>query len=97
MAQFSKDNQPVNRGRKRGSKNKSLLLPAKITEEAISQLQEAVKAGDLKAILWTLDRTHPSIKPVTDRSSLDGEMLQLKIKEITELEQRIAELEKVAS
>lgn len=92
MPEFEQGNNQ-GRGRPRGSLNAKTLLPESLTNEAIKQLGEKVKAGDSQAILFVLNRIYPALKPVTHEESLDGEMLRLKIKEISDIEQRLKALE----
>ncbi|MDN2481648.1 hypothetical protein [Vibrio agarivorans] len=89
MGRFTADNQPSNR---RG-KGKKTTLPAKLTTKALEVLEEALNAGEQWAVVETLKRVMPPLKPVTPGDSLDGEMLRAKIKEITEFEERLAALE----
>ena len=49
--------------------------------------------GDVQAIRLVLDRTIPALKAVTPESSLDGELMALKIRELAEFEQRLAAIE----
>lgn len=97
MSEFSKDNQPVKRGRPKGSKNKRGQFSEKLSNEAISKLEAAVAQGEQWAIVEVLKRVAPPLKPITDANSLDGRMLEAKIFEITELEERLAELERLAN
>lgn len=97
MSEFSKDNQPVKRGRPLGSKNKRGQFSEKLSNEAISKLEAAVAQGEQWAIVEVLKRVAPPLKPITDANSLDGRMLEAKIFEITELEERLAELERLAN
>ena len=80
-------------GRPRGAKGKRLQLPSELTSEAITALAEAVAGGDVQAIRLVLDRTIPALKAVTPESSLDGELMALKIRELAEFEQRLAAIE----
>lgn len=97
MPQFTTDNQPkAKRGRPKGSKNAKTLLPKKVFDMAVDQLEAKVLGGDLQAILWILNRKYPALKPITSTDSLDGEMLQARIFEVTELEERLLELERLA-
>lgn len=80
-------------GRPRGAKGKRLQLPAELTSDAIAALAEAVAGGDVQAIRLVLDRTIPALKAVTPESSLDGELMALKIRELAEFEQRLAAIE----
>jgi hypothetical protein len=90
---FSATNQPTNNGRPKGSKNKRGQFSKELTEQALEQLTLAVNKGESWAIQEVFKRTHPTLKPITPVDSLDGDMLALKIKEISELEQRLIALE----
>ena len=80
-------------GRPRGAKGKRLQLPPDLTTEAIAALAEAVAGGDVQAIRLVLDRTIPALKAITPESSLDGELMALRIRELAEFEQRLAAIE----
>ena len=80
-------------GRPRGAKGKRLQLPSELTSDAITALAEAVAGGDVQAIRLVLDRTIPALKAVTPESSLDGELMALKIRELAEFEQRLSAIE----
>ena len=80
-------------GRPRGAKGKRLQLPSELTSDAIAALAEAVAGGDVQAIRLVLDRTIPALKAVTPESSLDGELMALKIRELAEFEKRLAAIE----
>jgi D-serine dehydratase len=97
MSKFSKDNQPANRGRPKGAKNKRGQFSEKLSNEAIQKLEQAVAQGEQWAIIEVLKRVAPPLKAVTPDDSLDGRMLEAKIFEITELEERLAELERLAN
>ena len=84
-------------GRPRGAKGKRLQLPSELTSDAITALAEAVAGGDVQAIRLVLDRTIPALKAVTPESSLDGELMALKIRELAEFEDRITALENAAT
>ena len=96
MAKFTSDNQPANRGRKRGSKNIKQAITPEMESKAQAVLLQALDDGEQWACEAVLKRTAAPLKAITAPNSLDGQHLELKIKEITELEQRIAELEAVA-
>lgn len=96
MAQFSSENQPKQRRGKAKDKLKG-LIDENTKEEAKRQLSNAVKAGEQWAVMAIIDRIAPKLKPITDESSLDGEMLKLKMKEISEFEERIKQLEDLAN
>jgi hypothetical protein len=93
MYMFSATNQPSNNGRPKGSRNKRGQFSQELAKQALEQLTLAVNQGESWAIQEVFKRTHPTLKPVTPVDSLDGDMLALKIKEISELEQRLIALE----
>ena len=93
MAKFSKDNQPVNKGRKAGFKNKRYQFSETLTASALEQLTAAVNIGESWAIQAVIARTHPQLKAVTPVNSLDGHLLAAKIKEVVEFEERLNALE----
>ena len=80
-------------GRPRGAKGKRLQLPPELTSDAIAALAEAVAGGDVQAIRLVLDRTIPALKATTAPGTLDAELLELKIRELSEFEQRLAAIE----
>ncbi len=90
---FSATNQPSNNGRPKGSRNKRGQFSQELAKQALEQLTLAVNQGESWAIQEVFKRTHPTLKPITPVDSLDGDMLALKIKEISELEQRLIALE----
>ncbi len=90
---FSATNQPANNGRPKGSRNKRGQFSQKLAEQALEQLTVAVNQGESWAIQEVFKRTHPTLKPITPVDSLDGDMLALKIKEISEFEERLLNLE----
>lgn len=96
MAQFSSENQPKQRRGKSRDKLRR-LIDESTQEEAKRQLSDAVKAGEQWAVMAIIDRIAPKLKPITDESSLDGQYLELKMKEISEFEQRLADLEALAN
>ena len=91
---FTSENQPQNR--KPRGKGKKGVIADMTTEAALAKLAEAVEAGEPWAITLVIDRSVPKLKAITPPESLDGELLQAKITELTELEQRIAALEGIA-
>ncbi|MDC0611156.1 hypothetical protein OAP63_10480 [Vibrio sp.] len=93
MAKFTTDNQPSNRGRPKGSRNKRTVFSEDLTKEALRQLETALLSGEPWAVQEVIKRTHPALKPVTDENSLDGELLRARIFEISELEERIQAIE----
>jgi hypothetical protein len=90
---FSATNQPANNGRPKGSRNKRGQFSQELAEQALEQLTLAVNQGESWAIQEVLKRTSPILKPITPEESLDGDMLVLKIKEISEFEERLLNLE----
>lgn len=93
MPKFSKENQPKGRGRPQGSKNKRGQFSDALTEQALKNLEQLVNAGDIQASLEVLKRTHPVLKAITPENSLDGELMKLKMREISEFEERLKALE----
>ena len=92
MAKFTKDNQPEGRGRPSGSQNKQKALFRANGKKLLDSLMERALAGDdesAKMILPFISKP----KPYTEVCSLDGQLLQAKIKVITELEERLEALE----
>jgi hypothetical protein len=90
---FSATNQPANNGRPKGSRNKRGQFSKELTEQALEQLTLAVNKGESWAIQEVFKRTHPTLKPITPEDSLDGVMLALKIKEVSDFEERLLNLE----
>jgi hypothetical protein len=95
MAKFTATNQPTGKGRPRGSKNKRSQFTDAMTSTALDKLDIALADGESWAIQLVINRTHPALKAITPEGSLDGDFLKLKMKEISEFEQRIAALEQV--
>lgn len=58
-----------------------------------NQYLEQAELGDIDAARLVFDRIFPKLKPITPMDSLDAEYLQAKIKQVAELEERIAALE----
>jgi len=96
MAQFSKTNQPANRGRKKGSKNKRSIISEEMCKAAFEALELALSEREQWAVVEVLKRIAPPLKAITPNESLDGQMLALKIKELHEFEQRLEQLEALA-
>lgn len=92
MAEFQKGNK-ASPGRPAGSKNVKSQFSASMTKKALKQLEIALDNGEQFAIDIVLKRTHPPLKPITPESSIDGEFLKLKMKEISEFEERLNALE----
>ncbi|QIR13927.1 hypothetical protein [Shewanella aestuarii] len=92
MPEFEAGNKRA-RGRPVGAKNKRSLLPKSLSKEAIKQLEGKVLEGDMVAIKFVLDRVYPSLKPVTQSDSLDGKLIEARLKEITEFDERLRALE----
>ncbi len=97
MAKFSKEHQPNadKRGRPTGSPNKQKSEFRRGGKQLLSDLMTRALAGDDEAAKMVLPFISKP-KPHTEICSLDGELLQARIKEITELEQRLEALEQSA-
>lgn len=80
-------------GRPKGALGKRNQLPATLTTEALKQLQLAVDAGDMHAVKLVIERAYPALKPVTPEGSIDAELLALKIRSLSDVEERLAILE----
>jgi len=93
MALFTATNQPAKNGRPRGSKNKRSQFSDVMTQTALEKLNEALANGEQWAIETILKRTHAPLRAVTPENSLDGEFLKLKMKEISEFDERLKALE----
>jgi hypothetical protein len=93
MAKFSTTNQPESNGRTVGSKNKRSQFSDTMASKALEQLEIALNEGQQWAIETVLKRTHAPLKAITPEHSLDAEFLKLKMKEISEFENRISVLE----
>ncbi|GLX82481.1 hypothetical protein theurythT_19330 [Thalassotalea eurytherma] len=91
---FTSQNQPENRGRPKGSKNKRSLIPDNLSKKAIIQLTDALNKGEQWAVEAVLKRSFPVLKPITPCDSLDADLIKAKIKEVYELEQRIEAIER---
>tara|TARA_R110000851_G_C13096306_1_gene567475 strand:- start:1513 stop:1809 length:297 start_codon:yes stop_codon:yes gene_type:complete len=93
MAKFTATNQPAGNGRPLGSKNKRSQFTDAMTSTALEKLNIALSDGESWAIQLVINRTHPALKAITPEGSLDGDFLKLKMKEISEFDERIAALE----
>lgn len=80
-------------GRPKGALGKRNQLPATLTAEALKQLQAAVDAGDMHAVKLVIERSYPALKPVTPEHSIDAELLELKIRSLRDVEERVEKLE----
>ncbi|MBO0408872.1 hypothetical protein [Aeromonas hydrophila] len=80
-------------GRPKGSLGKRNQLSANLVDEALQQLRAAVEAGDMYAVKLVIERAYPALKPVTPEHSIDAELLELKIRSMREVEERVAKLE----
>jgi hypothetical protein len=63
MAKFSKNNQPANNGRKKGSINKTTQLLRDATPAILESLIEQAKTGDFQAAQLILKHAIPPKKP----------------------------------
>lgn len=91
--QFAPGTSGNRRGRPKGSTNKRMQIPAELTAEALAQLATLVAEGDPVAIKLVLDRAIPVLRAVTVANSLDGELLALRVKELSDFEARLTQLE----
>ncbi|MFQ2756752.1 hypothetical protein ACK3ZN_18470 [Aeromonas caviae] len=57
------------------------------------KLEELLDAGDVAAVKMVIDRSFPALKSITPTGTLDAQLLQLKIRELSEFEARLAALE----
>ncbi|MBV7314758.1 hypothetical protein [Shewanella sp. NIFS-20-20] len=92
MAEFETGNKK-GAGRPKGALNKRSLLPKSLSKEAIKQLEGKVLEGDMVAIKFVLDRFYPALKPITPENSIDHQLIDVRIKEAYEFEQRLKVLE----
>lgn len=81
-------------GTRAGAGRKRSLLPKQLTDNALTRLSELVDAGDVQAVRMVIDRSFPALKSITPTGTLDAELLKMKIKELSEFEERIAALER---
>lgn len=80
-------------GARPGAGRKRNPLPKQLTDNALARLYDLVDAGDVQAVRMVIDRSFPALKSVTPTGTLDAELLKLKIKELSEFEERLAALE----
>ena len=80
-------------GKREGAGRKRTPLPKELTEKALKKLEELLDAGEVQAVRMVIDRTFAPLKAQTPPDSLDAEYLKAKIKQVSELEERIAALE----
>lgn len=87
MAKFTKNNQPDGRGRKVGSKNKRALLGDELVGDALDQVRVAVTNGEQWAVQLIMKMSYPQLKPITHDDSLDGELIEAKIEELSNMKE----------
>jgi hypothetical protein len=80
-------------GARPGAGRKRSPLPKELTDSALVRLAKLVDAGDVGAVKMVIDRSFPALKSITPTGTLDAQLLQLKIKELGEFEERLAALE----
>ena len=102
MSTFSSANQPVNKGRPKGSKNLRSQITGKLHKLALKKLTKAVEDGEQWAVEAVINRTMPKYKPVSasaEKRLIESqiELNVLKVKEIADFEQRLIELEEAAN
>jgi len=74
---FSSEYQPAKRGRPKGAKNKKSLIPEQLTELAVEKWVQAVEQGKPWAITAVLDRTHPRIRAIVEKGSLESRLSKI--------------------
>ena len=93
MAKFTKDNQPKNRGRKRGSKNIKQAISSEMEIKAQAVLLQALENNEQWACEAVLKRTAAPLKAVTPLGTLDADLLEARIHEMTEIREKLEQLE----
>lgn len=93
MTRYKKGESGNPAGRPKGALGKKTQIPESLTKQAITHLTRLIEEGDTTAIKLVLDRTIPALKATTAPGTLDAELLKLKIKELSEFEERLAALE----
>jgi hypothetical protein len=96
MAKFSSTNQPERRGRPPGTPNKRTSAFRKAGNQLLDDLMQRALNGDDEAAKMVLAFI-PKPKAFTEADTLDGKLIEARIFELTELEQRIAALEQMKS
>jgi hypothetical protein len=71
MAKFSSDNQPANRGRPKGSANKSTQLIRKATPRILNSLINSAVNGDIQAATAVLKYSMPPIRGESARITIN--------------------------
>lgn len=79
--------------RPKGALNKRPAIPRVLLTDAMAKLAVAVGSGEPWAVQAVIDRWMPKLKPVTPEDSIDARVLEARIFELVEMEQRIATLE----
>jgi len=79
--------------RPKGALNKRPAIPRVLLTDAMAKLAVAVGSGEPWAVQAVIDRWMPKLKPVTPEDSIDARVLEARIFELVEMEQRIAALE----
>lgn len=80
-------------GRPKGSKNKRQELKQPLINKALRHFDLAVDQGEQWAIQAVIERQFPKLKAITPHNSLDAKLIEARIFELTELEQRLLVLE----
>jgi D-serine dehydratase len=70
-----------------------MTISETLSQKTLERLTQAVDDGEAWAVQAVLDRVAPKLKAITPQSSLDGELIQARILEIRDLEQRLLALE----
>lgn len=92
MAEFKAGNQR-GRGRPKGSKNVKQAITPEMQSKAKAVLLSALEAGEQWAAIEVLKRIAPPLKAITPENSIDHQLIDVRIKEAYEFEQRLRALE----
>ncbi len=92
MAKFTKDNQPEGRGRPTGSQNKQKAEFRKGGRKLLDNLMARALNNDDEAAKMVLPFISKP-KPHTEITTLDGQLIEAKITELTVLKEKIEALE----